>query len=282
LVGGFRWGAPQSYNPTCGAELDSIGSGNNPDLKPESADDYEVAYGHRFNVRTVVQADFYSSYELNPLVSGVFPISTVPSGDLPSDLSDFVTRLRTKCQTLDSSHFGVSDMFNAGSARYRGFDLGAKVGLVPNVDLNADWAVQSAVYDGMNDNILSQDPYLINGAQLWYVPLHRASVGIGYSNPSGFGTRLDGYYVGTPNGFQRSAYMYANFNISQAFEQHTILSFGVNNLFNSVAQQYGFIGLGQTRPQNQFGDTTATALGEGIEQFGLPYRQVWLTVTEKI
>jgi outer membrane receptor protein involved in Fe transport len=175
-------------------------------------------------------------------------------------------------------------MFNAGSARYRGFDVSAKVGLMRDIDLEGDWAVQSAVFDGMDDNILAVNPYLINGAQLWYIPLHRASLGLAYANPGGFTTRLDGFYVGTPNGFQRPAYMYANFNVSQTFSQGTTIGFGVNNLFNSIAQQYGFVGLGQTRPQNSLNDSqgTATALGEGIEQFGLPYRQVWLTITQKI
>ena len=281
ISGGLQWGAPESYNPTCGSALDSIGSGNNPALKPESATDYELAVGHRFNSQTVLQADFYNSNLLNPIVSGVFPLSTVPSGDLP-DLSGFVTRLHTKCPSLDASHFGVSDMFNAGSGRFKGFDVSARVGLVRNLELDADYAVQSAVYDGMSADILSQNVYLINGAQVWFIPLHRGNVGLGYSNSSGFSTRMDGYYVGTPNGFQRPAYWYANFNIGQSFPAGVTVNFGVNNIFNSAAQQYGFIGYGLTRPQNSFGSPNPNALSEGIEQFGLPYRQMWLTVTQKI
>lgn len=283
MYGGLQFGAWQSYNPTCGNTLDAIGSGNNPDLKPETSQDYELAYGHRFAVRSVVQADLYSSYELNPLVGGVFPLSTVPAGDQPGDLASFVNKLQAHCgASFDQSHFGVSEMFNAGSARYRGLDLSGSIGITRNLTLNGEYALQSAAYYGMNDNILSQNPTLINGAQLGYVPLHRASLGIGYVNAAGVGARLDGYWVGTPNGLNRPAYTYANFNVSKAFMQGISVNLGINNVFNSAAQQYGLVGLGTFQPQNQFGDPNATALSEGSEEFGLPLRQVWLTVTRKI
>lgn len=283
MFGGVQFGAWQSYNPTCGSDLDSIGGGNNPKLKPEQADDLELAYGHRFSVRTSVQADVYSSYELNPLVGGVFPLSTVPSSELPADLSQFVSKLQAHCgSSFNQSHFGVTEMFNGGSARYRGFDLTTNVGLARNIELNAEYAVQSAAYYGMSDNILSQDPNLINGEQLGTVPLHRAGLGLGYSNASGFGGRIDGYYIGTPNGFNRNAYAYANMNVFKNFGQGLQIDLGVNNVFNSAEQQYGYVGLGVFRPQNQFGDLAATALSEGSEEFGLPLRQIWLTVTRRI
>lgn len=281
VEGGLQWGSPQSYNPTCGAELDSIGSGNNPALQPESADDYELAVGHRFNPHTTIQANFYDSNLTNPIVSGVFPLSTVPAGQLP-DLTGFLSRLHTKCPNSGASHFGVSDMFNAGSGRFKGFDISTRAGFARNFELDGDYAVQSAVYNGMDDNILANNVYLINGAQVWGIPLHRYNIGVGYANPSGFTTRIDGFYIGTPNGYNRSSYWYANFNIGQSYPAGVTINFGVNNIFNSAAQQYGYIGSGETRPQNAFGDPNPTALGEGIEQFGLPYRQVWLTVTQKI
>jgi outer membrane receptor protein involved in Fe transport len=281
VEGGLQWGAPQSYNPTCGAELDSIGSGNNPALQPESSDDYEIALGHRFARQTIVQANFYDSNLTNPIVGGVFPLSTVPAGQLP-DLTGFLARLHTKCPNLGVSHFGVSDMFNAGSGRFKGFDISTRAGFARNFEIDGDYAVQSAVYNGMDDNILVNNVYLINGAQVWGIPLHRYNIGVGYENPTGFTTRMDGFYIGTPNGFNRAAYWYANFSIGQTYPAGVTINFGVNNIFNSAASQYGYIGFGQTRPQNSFGDPNPTALGEGIEEFGLPYRQVWLTVTQKL
>lgn len=283
MYGGLQYYAWQSYNPTCGSDMDAIGGGNNPALKPERADDVELAYAHRFNLRTSIQANLYSSYEQNPLIGGIFPLSTVPSADQPSDLTQFVAKLQAHCgANFSQSHFGVTEMFNGGSARYRGFDVSTKIGLARNFDMDAQYAVQSAAYYGMPDNILSQDPSLINGAQVWGVPLHRAGLGIDYSNASGLDARLDGYYVGVPNGFNRTPYAYANFNVSKSFRQGLTLNLGVNNVFNSAASQYGYIGLGMFRPQNQFGDPAATALSEGSELFGLPQRQIWLTVTRKI
>ena len=284
MFGGLQFGAWQSYNPTCGNTLDATGSGNNPALKPETADDMEFAYGHRFNPQTVVQADVYSSYELNPLVAGVFPLSTVPAGELPADLASFVSKLQAHCgSSFDQSHLGVSELFNAGSARYRGFDLGASVGLTRGLTLNPDYAVQSAAYYDMSNDILSQNPTLINGNQVSGIPLQRANLGLGYTNAQGIGMRLDGYYVASNNGLNRPAYTYFNYNISKTYTSAGLtVNLGVNNVFNSAVQQYGLVGLGTFQAQNQFGDPAATALSEGREAFGLPERQFWLTLTRKI
>lgn len=284
LYGGLQYGSPQSYNPTCGSTLDSIGSGTNPLLQPESATDYEVAYGHRFAARTVVQADVYTSNENNPLVSGTFPLSTVPAGDLPdaATLAQFVAKLQAHCGTaFDQSHLGVSDLFNAGSAKYQGYDLTATIPLGPQITVDGGYAVQSAAFYGMNDNILTNNTTLVNGNQIYGVPLQRANLGIGYADGNGWAGRLDGYYVGAPNGFNRPPYTYFNFNVSKTLPQGLTLNLGVLNLFSSDAQQYGLIGLGVFKPENQFG-TDTSSLQQGTEEYGLPLQQVWLSLTEKI
>jgi outer membrane receptor protein involved in Fe transport len=295
IYGGFSFVDPGSWNlDTCPASgLIQVGSGSSSTLKPESANDYEMAYGHRFNRDTVVQLNLYSSHETNPLINALFPLSsTVPGSELPSNFyassdpadpgATIQGKLNAKCGAgYGTTHLGVQTLFNAGSAKYQGGDVGATVGVLPNIKVNGDYAVQSASYNGVPDYILQSNTGMINGQQLWYIPLHRASLGIGYSDSTGFATRIDGYYVGMPNEFQRPAFMYANFNISKSFPTGVTVNLGVNNLFNSAAQQYGFFGYGQFRPQNQYG-CAANAFDEASEEFGLPYRQLWFTVTQKI
>ena len=282
LYGGLTFGSPASYNPTCGSTLDSIGSGNNPELQPESATDYEVAYGHRFSQRSVFQADVYTSSELNPLVQGTFPLSTIPQNQIPSDLAQFVAKLQAHCGSgFDATHLGVSDLFNAGSAKYQGYEFDLSVPAGPYLTFDGGYAVQSAAYYGMSDNILVNNTTLINGGQILSVPLQRGNLGVGYSDSNGWSGRLDGYYVGAPNSFNRPGYTYFNFNVAKTIVRGTTLNLGILNLFNSNAQQYGLIGLGLFKPENQFG-TDTSALQQGSEQYGLPLRQIWFTVTQKV
>lgn len=57
---------------------------------------------------------------------------------------------------------------------------------------------------------------------------------------------------------------------------------GVYNLLNSVAQQYGYIGYGVYIPQNFYGSAAQGGASSGLQQsseeYGLPFRQYWLTV----
>ncbi len=59
------------------------------------------------------------------------------------------------------------------------------------------------------------------------------------------------------------------------------MSAGVYNFFNSAAQQYGLIGAGVFQPQNYYGSAAlggpTSAIQEGSEQYGLPFRQFWIT-----
>jgi outer membrane receptor protein involved in Fe transport len=255
-------------------------------LKPETANDVELAYGHRFSDRAVVQADVYSASENGPLLGGTFPLSLVPPNQLPSQavLDQYLQRIETSCGPgYTNANLGVSTTFNAGSARYQGIGLNVNVGLARHLKMIAEWDIQSATYSGINTTILSTNPGLINGAQFYGIPERQGSLALGYQNdPAGFGVHLNGYYVGGPsNGFNRGDYAYANANVSKTIHGTLTLNLGINNVFNSIAQQYGYIGLGVYQPENQFG-SDANAFDQGSEEFGLPARQIWFTVTTKI
>ncbi len=283
LFGPFQYGAVQSFNPSCGSELQSIGSGSSPLLKAETANDFELAYGHRFSAHTVLQADAYTATEKDPLVSGTFPLSVVPAGQLPpqSTIDAYLQKVGQACGPgFGASNLGVSTTFNAGSARYRGIALAATIGVARNLLLDANVATQSAAYYGISDSILQTSVKLINGAQFRQIPLRRASLGLGYSNAAGVAARFDGYYVGANNGFNRGPYMYANLSASRTVGPVTV-NFGVYNLFNSIAQTYGYVGLGTFTPENQFG-TDTNAFQQGSERYGLPFRQLSLTFTSRL
>ena len=82
----------------------------------------------------------------------------------------------------------------------------AKLPITRALEIDGGYTVQSAYYTGLNDEILSNNIYYINGGKFSGVPLHQANAGIGYNNRAGeFTARIDSYYVGAPNPFSRPA-----------------------------------------------------------------------------
>jgi hypothetical protein len=85
--------------------------------------------------------------------------------------------------------------------------------------------------------------------------------------------------VGSNNSWNRNPFWFANGSISQTSGRVTV-SAGVYNLFNSAAQQYGLIGAGVFQPQNYYGSAAlggpTSAIAEGSEEYGLPFRQFWI------
>jgi hypothetical protein len=67
----------------------------------------------------------------------------------------------------------------------------------------------------------------------------------------------------------------ASVSVSRTVGPVTV-NFGVYNLFNSSAQEYGYIGEALFIPENAFGHD-ANSFQQGTEEFGLPYRQMTLT-----
>ncbi|MBV8244592.1 MAG: TonB-dependent receptor, partial [Candidatus Eremiobacteraeota bacterium] len=287
LYGGFTFdppGSAASLNPICGAgNLNSIGSGQSPNLQPETANDLELALGHRFPNQAVVQANLYDSYETNPILSGTFPLSVVPPNQIPpqANLDPFLAKIATQCGPVTNSALGVSTSFNAGSAKYQGVGINFNVPVVRYVSVNGDYNIQSAVYNGISNNILSTNTGLVNGSQIGGVPFKTASLGFDYHDPrTQFEVAMIGNYVGTPNNFNRIPYTFANLTVTKTVDDVTF-NLGVNNIFNNSSQPFGYIGFGTFNAQNAFG-SAQNAFDQGSEQYGLPPRQAWLTIMVKI
>lgn len=272
-----------ALNPNCSG-MTQVASGGNPALKPETATDVEASYGHKFAGGTTIQADLYDAVEQNALFAGVIPLSQL--GVLPNQsvLDGLYQRISSICPNIPNptlANLSAATSYNAASGRYRGIELSAAVNVVKNLRAIADYDIQSAVFENVPDYILQNNQYIINGTQIAGVPLRKANVGLSFANPAGLAAQIDGHFIDSNNGWNRPAFWFANASISDDVGPLT-LNLGANNLFNSAAQAYGLIGLGTYTPVNAFNaGNYPNALAEGSEEFGLPYRQIWFTITRR-
>ncbi len=263
--------------------------GFNADVKPEEADDGEVALAHRFLDEATVEIDGYDTTETNPLITDVAALSVMSASQLaafeaknPTYFANALAELNGPggCEsvtgiTYTQSDLGVSTPLNGGSAEYRGAQLRTRVPLTRELEIDGNYTVQTAYYEGLSTAVLVTNGGYVNGQQFYGIPTQTAAVGVGYNNPYGEVTaRIDSYHLGNNNSFYRPAFWYANANISKTVQWLTF-NLGISNLFNSDALDYGLMNVGTPYPQNQY----VTSAPQLSEEFFLPGRQVWLTTT---
>jgi hypothetical protein len=293
VTGGISFSPPVASNPsfnpanTCGTSgLVSLGSGSSSLIKPEAANDLEVALAHRFSNQATFEVDAYDTTELNPIISGVFGLSSVPASELPSPayFNSYAGVLNTTCGVTSYSinSFGVSIPFNAGKAVYKGLNLQTKIPIARGLEVDGNYAMQSAQYQDLQDDILLTNGGLINGAQIYGVPVNSANAGAGYSSPFGNWTaRFDEHFVSQNNGYNRPAYWYATANASKTVGPITF-NLGIYNLFNQNSGQFGLIGMGTQAYFNQFNPPGANPYNNNNEEYFLPVRQIWMTTTIRL
>ncbi len=291
VTGGISFSPPVASNPsfnpanTCGTSgLVSLGGGSSTLLQPESANDIEVALAHRFQNQATLEVDAYDTTEQNPIISAVFPLSAVPAAELPppSYFTAYAGVLNTTCgvSTYNINSFGVSIPFNGGKAVYKGLNLQTKIPIVRGLEIDGNYAMQSAQFQNLQDSILVNNGGLLNGYQIYGVPVNTANAGVGYSSQFGAWTaRFDEHFVSENNGFNRPSYNYATANASKTVGPVTF-NLGIYNVFNQNSQQFGYIGMGTQGYFNAFNppDTT-NPFNNNNEMYGLPVRQIWLTTT---
>ena len=272
---------PQNINPSCGIkDLNSVGSISNPNLIPETANDVELALGHRFKGGVLAQVDVYSAYENNALFGGTLPISAFPQVQIPASLiTAYLDRIKQACGTNPTTaNLAYSVTYNAAAARYQGLQWELTFNPIRNLQLDAQYDTQSAVYLGLPDTILSQNVTTINGSQVPGTPLHKATATLSYAN-RGFNAEMVGNYIGSNNNYNRPGFWFANASISKTIDKTTV-SLSANNVFNSAAQIWGYFGQGTFVPENKFGSDTS-AYQQGTEEFGLPPRQLFFQLTQR-
>jgi outer membrane receptor protein involved in Fe transport len=299
-LGGLSgFGNPSSLNPSCTLP-NAVASSGNPDVKPESATDYEAAYGHRFWSDTALNLTGYVSSEQNRLFSGIEPIeqygpAALTNPIIASELAAYAQKIGGVCglplnATTVLPYLGISTTYNAASALYRGLELSGRLRATPRFYADFVYDIQRSVLSGLPASILVNNPTLINGAQIYAIPVHKASLTFDYSDLQGLEAQVEGYYIGNNNDLNRPAYTFFNAFVSQSLLPHVKATISAENLFNQNAQFYGYFGHQQYVPVNGYQTPTTNAIQEAVvygnatafEQFGLPPRLLEFSLSLQI
>lgn len=267
------------FNPICGpGDLNTIGGVSDPNLVPETASDIDLTYAHRLGIDSDVQADVYEATEWNALLPGKLPLSQTGFTQIPPHLIErYLEKIDGFCHNnATTSDLAVSTTYNAGQERYNGIVLSVDTKITPHVRFTGDYNVQSATYFNLAPSIMMNNVTFLEGQQVGQAPLHTADAGVAATSGI-FQGALDSHYVGPGNWLNRNGFWYADASVSITYKPLT-LTLGVNNVFDSVAANYGYIGLGTYQPENQYG-TDANAFDQASELFGLPYRSFRFVLT---
>jgi len=251
-------------------------------LQQETATDYEVTYGHRSTNGSSFQLGGYVMRAANLVTNVSVPVA---AGQIPDNLLQaYYNRIQQSC---GSSYVGtiadlsLSQAINGTtSGLYRGITLTGRAVATRNIALNFAYALTHAQTFGYSDADLTNNASAINGGQQKGVPLNSGSLGVEYDNHHGLDARIDGYYYGINNGYNRPPYGFANLGVSYRVPKTgTEFTVGVNNLTQSAYQKYGYFNAGVTPPVNAFNANQAAV---GTEEFGLPARQILFTLTQHV
>jgi outer membrane receptor protein involved in Fe transport len=269
----------------CGG-FNDVTSAGNPNLQSESANDFEVGLGHRFNADSNVQINAYVTAVTNQLFSASEPLTQFGVGNVafaPGALNTYLTRLQSQCpgQGITAANIAnflsVSTTFNAAQALARGVEFTGRQRLNRMIYLDYGYFIESSTHTGISDNILASNPTVVNGAQIRGIPLHQATLSLDVA-PGPWEFRLDNYYTEFNNGLDRPSYWTSNVFLSRSFGKGTLLTLGGTNIFNSAVLTYGLIGLGTAAITNPVSGQAPRA----SEEFGLAPAQLTLTFQQKL
>jgi outer membrane receptor protein involved in Fe transport len=266
--------------------FNDVTSAGNPNLQAESANDFEVGIGHRFNGDSNIQLNGYVTAVGNQLFGASQPLLQYGIGNVtfaPGALQTYLTRLQSQCPgqniTMASlpQYLSVSTTFNASQALARGLEFTGRQRLNKIVYIDYGYYVESSTQDGISDEILASNPTVVNGAQIPGIPLHQATISLDVA-PGRWEFRIDNYYTSTNNGLNRPAYWRSNAFISRSIGKGTLITLGGTNLFNQAVQDYGYIGLGTAPITNPVSGVAPVP----SEEFGLAPAQLTLTLQQKL
>jgi outer membrane receptor protein involved in Fe transport len=263
-----------------------VASGGDPTLLPESANDYEAGYGHRFSGDTNVQVNAYVTHVTDQIFAASEPLLQYGLGNIafaPGTLQTYINRFNSQCglnltQQTVLNLLSVGTSFNAASALARGVEFSGRTRINRNAYVDYSYDIESSQKVGISNNILTNNPTVVNGAQLPGVPIHQASLSIGVT-PGPWDFRLDNYFVDNNNGLNRPAYFHSNFFLTRSFNRgQTLVTLGGTNIFTQAVQVYGYLNSGTIHQQNAFATKAPTA----SEEFGLAPAQLTLTLQQRL
>lgn len=287
---------PGSLNPVCTnvtPGVNGVGSVGTPGvsgLKPETSVDFEAAYGHRFQNGTLVQADYYNSAVSNPLFTTSLNASLLPPGSIPAPvlqaLYNRVYNYSAACAGLvgayDPADFvkdlQVSIPTNAGNGLFRGIELSVTHPVTKDLTFNAYWDVQNAEYTNIPSVLLQQNVTLLDGGQIFGIPLQKQGVAFDYAGGNGFAGHIDATRFGSYNQWDTQPFIVVNGFVSKQYGRFTV-TVGGTNLFDTHDWTYAMSGVGVFVPENQYGkDTTPLSQGANKARAYQP-RQIMGTIS---
>ena len=292
------FGNPSSLNPSC-TLLNSVASAGDPSLLPESSNDYEASYGHRFWSDTSVNVVGYVSSVRNQFFSGIAPLSSFPGGltnpSIAQSLAGYAQKIGQSCgvnltaQTV-IPYLGVSQTYNAASGLFRGIELTGRLRGTRQFYLDYEYDIQSAQQTGISDTNLALDPFIINNAQIEGIPVHKGSLTADYNNLSGLEAQIQGFYVSDNTTLQRPAYTFFNGFVSKTLQHNLTATVSITNVFNQDAQIYGYFGHQLFVPENKFATPSENSIQQAVnfgnqtilEEQGLSPRVVTVSISAKI
>jgi len=281
---------PQNLNPNCTSNTAAdVGGVGNPKVASETGSGEEFAYGHNFVGDTNIQLSLYNENVYGKIFNINEPISVLGASAIPTNLlNGYVNRITSFCGNYSGLSAAqvlplltVTTPVNAAVGKFRGIELSGRYRFDPHFYMDYSYDVQSATLNGIPDAILQNQVTAIPGAQVVGIPLHKAAAGLDVTSGRGFEARLDTYFVGDNNGYNRPQYFYSNASISQAFGHGTMLNVGIFNVFDSATDRYGRFGLGPFQAENRFG-TDRNAFDQGSERFALPPTQIEVTLSQRV
>ncbi len=278
-----------ALNPDCGAIAQAttaspaavnVGSGPASNLAAETGSDLELGYDHRFGNDATLDLTVYDMNVTDRIVTGDFPAGPeLP----PSAIPPLLARISQFCGLSPSPSaltFTLSQSFNAATARLRGIELEGRVRVAPHVAVDYGFDLQSNVLNDLPASVLVTNPTLVNGLQVFGVPLHKETLGIDATTRGGLEVRVDGYAVGPNNPQQLPGYAYADASLAQAVSKHVTLLLAISNVFGSHAQSYGLVGSGLPYATNPYNAALGTPFLQPFnERYGLQPTSVTMSAT---
>jgi outer membrane receptor protein involved in Fe transport len=278
-----------ALNPDCGAiaratsaapAAVNVGSGPATNLSAETGSDLELGYDHRFGSYGNLGLTIYDTNVNNLIVTGEFPAN----GQLaPSVVAPLLARIDQFCGLSPAPGeitLTLGRSFNAATARLRGLELAGLVHVSAHLALEYGFDVQSIVLDDLPAFVLENSPTLVNGLQMFEVPLHKATLGIDATTRGGLEIRLEGHAVGPNNPQQLPGYAYADASLAQELSKRVTLMAAISNVFDGHAQSYGLVGLGLPYATNAHDATLRTPFLQPFnERYGLEPTGVQMSAT---
>ena len=277
--------------------LNDVGSGGNPNVRPERATDAELSWGHRFAHDSTLQLSLYTEAIFSQLYTQEIPVQAFSPGyfgttgylDTGSPIVPFASAVGSFCGITQAQALpllSVAGVVNIGRSLAQGFDLQGRQHIGDRFFIDYDYATNSIIPTAVPQDILANDFTIIPGAQLPFIPLQKYNVAFDYTFGHGIEARTETWFVSANNPKNLGAYNYTNLVLSSPTGRFGTVSVAVNNLFQQNAFYEGNIGHGYPHALNpQFAaqeDYTPLIGNQATEQFGLTFRTVNLIYSLKV